>query len=424
MPESSAPPMIFLSYRRDDSAGHVGRLYDSLSAKFGSQRIFVDIDHISPGQDFVQVVDDAVARCAVLLVVMGKRWAGTGRIGKRRIDNPGDFVHLEVAGGLKRSGLRLIPVLVGGATMLGPAELPDDLKELARRNAFDLSDTRWKEDVARLTGELERALGPAGMPATPIISTATPRHIKLPHEIRLPEKVPEWTKWAGVAAAVLAVGFVARGVIGGRSTPVVTAAPAAQPTDVSVPTGDAPRPLPANLGAASATALRSAQQWRADAVLTQIDAKAPSSGSAAGQYQVAYTFRSPSDGAGLQVVTGISGTSPSVKRLTPVGGMALRPIPANFVDLSPAAQTARDSGMAGSVANAVLSVAGLAGRPGQPTWKIVPVQTDQYRVYYVDAVSGKLVHPTVASNTTRPARKAKDPLKSIGSAIGGIFKKH
>src|SRR5579871_974094 len=94
--------MIFLSYRRDDSAGHVGRLYDALSAKFGSERIFVDIDHISAGQDFVQVVDDAVARCAVLLVVIGKRWAGTGRVGKRRIDSPGDFVRLEVAGGLRR----------------------------------------------------------------------------------------------------------------------------------------------------------------------------------------------------------------------------------------------------------------------------------------------------------------------------------
>ena len=76
--DPTAPPMIFLSYRRDDSAGHVGRLYDSLSVRFGSQRIFVDIDHISPGQDFIQVVDDAVGRCAVLLVVMGKRWAGTG----------------------------------------------------------------------------------------------------------------------------------------------------------------------------------------------------------------------------------------------------------------------------------------------------------------------------------------------------------
>jgi hypothetical protein len=65
--------MIFLSYRRDDSGGHVGRLYDALSARFGSQRLFVDIDHISAGQDFVQVVDDAVARCAVLLVVIGKR---------------------------------------------------------------------------------------------------------------------------------------------------------------------------------------------------------------------------------------------------------------------------------------------------------------------------------------------------------------
>jgi hypothetical protein len=125
------PPMLFISYRRDDSGGHVGRLYDAMSVRFGAKRLFFDIDHIAPGQDFAKVIDDAVTRCAVILVVIGKRWAGPGKRGVRRIDDPGDFVRLEVAAALKREGLLVIPVLVAGGQMPSPAELPDDLKDLS-----------------------------------------------------------------------------------------------------------------------------------------------------------------------------------------------------------------------------------------------------------------------------------------------------
>ena len=125
----SVAPMFFISYRRDDSAGHVGRLYDALVAHFGRQRLFFDIDHIAPGQDFVQVLDASLNRCSVLLVVIGKRWAGTGRVGARRIDHADDFVRLEVAAGLRRQGLRVIPVLIQGMKMPSPASLPDDLKD-------------------------------------------------------------------------------------------------------------------------------------------------------------------------------------------------------------------------------------------------------------------------------------------------------
>ena len=155
---ASGAPMIFISYRRDDSGGHVGRLYDSLSAHFGRQRLFFDIDHIAPGQDFVQVLESSLSRSSVLLVVIGKRWAGSGRVGARRIDDSGDFVRLEVARGLLRPELRVIPVLMQGARMPGPAALPDDLKDLSRRNAIELSDLRWKEDVARLISSLESTM--------------------------------------------------------------------------------------------------------------------------------------------------------------------------------------------------------------------------------------------------------------------------
>jgi TIR domain-containing protein len=431
-PVSSAGPMIFLSYRRDDSAGHVGRLYDALSTRFGSQRIFVDIDHISPGQDFIQVVDDAVARCAVLLVVMGKRWGGTGRVGKRRIDDPGDFVRLEVAGGLKRTGLRIVPVLVGGATMLGPAELPDDIKELSRRNAFELSDTRWKEDVTRLITELDRILGPNPAPAS-ARSISLPKGIKLPQTVALPAGVPRWMRWTGVAVAVVAVGFVARGAVTHRSPPpVVTTAPAPSiPTNLSVPANDV-RKLPSNLdGAGHTVRTRVQTSWRGDARLTQIDARLPATASVSDPYQVSYTFRSPADGAGLTLMTGRS-QGDTAKRLPAAGGAAATPLPETFVDLPGAVATARDSGMIGDVRTAVLNAAGLAGHPGQAVWKIVPGQSDQYHVFYVDATTGRLVHPVAAppsASQTAATANPSHPSSPKGPGglikkIGGLFKKH
>jgi hypothetical protein len=446
-PDPTAPPMIFLSYRRDDSAGHVGRLYDALSARFGSQRIFVDIDHISPGQDFVQVVDDAVGRCAVLLVVMGKRWAGTGRVGKRRIDDPGDFVRLEVVGGLRRSGLRMIPVLVGGAKMLGPTELPEDLRELSRRNAFDLSDTRWKEDVARLTTELDRVMGPMATPATPVPAMQTPvvsatpvvaqPAIEIP-ALKIPAiKLPSWSKWAaigaGIAAAVVIVGFVARGALAHRApAPVVTAAPVSAPS-INVAT-DPPRVIPASLLDAGHGVLNDAQQWRGDAILTQIQATLPSGATASTPYLINYTFRSPADGAGLQVMTGAAGTTaPQTQKLKPIALPTIHALPSDLsVDLPAAVQAARDSGMVGDVRNATLTTAAQAGGPATTAWRIVPAPTDQFRIYYVDASTGKLLHGAAIPRAAAASQNASPNSNgnatsgpgSIIKKIGGIFHKH
>src|SRR3978361_1658032 len=174
----AAAPMIFISYRRDDSSGHVGRLYDALSAHFGRRRLFFDIDHIAPGQDFVRVLEDSLNRSSVMIVVMGKRWAGTGKIGARRIDDPGDFVRLEVASGLRRAGeLRLIPALIQGAKMPGPNSLPEELKELSRRNAIEMSDLRWREDVERLIASLEHDMAIAAPPTVAAPQMRTMREI-------------------------------------------------------------------------------------------------------------------------------------------------------------------------------------------------------------------------------------------------------
>jgi hypothetical protein len=395
-------------------------------------------------------VDDAVGRCAVLLVVMGKRWAGTGRVGKRRIDDPGDFVRLEVVGGLRRTGLRMIPVLVGGAKMLGPAELPEDLRELSRRNAFELSDTRWKEDVARLTTELDRVMGPMATPATPMPAIQTPVVSTTPavaqpvidlSSIKLPAiKLPSWSKWAGIAAgiaaAVVIVGFVARGALAHRApSPIVTAAPVSAPS-LNVAT-DPPRMIPASLLLAGHGMLSDAQQWRGDAVLTQIQATLPSSATGTTPYQINYTFRSATDGAGLQVMTGGVGTTgPQTQKLKPVALPSIRGLPPDLpVDLPAAVQTARDSGMVGDVRNATLTTAVQAGHSEMTAWRIVPASTDQFRVYYVDATSGKLLHgaaiPRVAtaSQNASPNSNGYTPptnnsAGNIIKKIGGIFHKH
>lgn len=150
---------IFISYRRDDSAGHAGRLYDKLSEGFGADQIFMDIDTIDPGLDFTEVIDRALASSKVVIALIGRRWTtATDGAGRKRLENPQDFVRMEVARSLE-TGIRVIPVLVQGATMPGPDELPEDLTALTRRHAIELSDVRWQYDVGRLTKAIEESLG-------------------------------------------------------------------------------------------------------------------------------------------------------------------------------------------------------------------------------------------------------------------------
>src|ERR1041384_6444797 len=148
---------IFISYRRDDSSGHAGRLFDKLSDHFGKDRIFMDIDTIEPGEDFVTVIENAVGSCEILIAVIGRNWlSGTsGTTG--RLDNPNDFVRVEIATALRRD-IRVIPVLVQRAAMPKPQDLPEDLARLTRRNAVELGDNRWHSDVDELIGVMEKLL--------------------------------------------------------------------------------------------------------------------------------------------------------------------------------------------------------------------------------------------------------------------------
>ena len=145
---------IFVSYRREDSSGHAGRIFDNLAAQFGQRQIFMDVDSIAPGEDFVEALRSAVGACDVLIAIIGRQWLTTSGGAGRRLDDPNDFVRLEIATALER-GIPVIPVLVQGATMPPPDALPQDLAKLSHRNALDISDVRWQHDVARLVDAIE-----------------------------------------------------------------------------------------------------------------------------------------------------------------------------------------------------------------------------------------------------------------------------
>ncbi len=190
-PSPSVEPKIFICYRRDDSQGSTGRLYDQLSAHFGPNRIFMDVDAIRPGEDFVQAIDEAVRSSGVFIAVIGKRWLGTGGKRSRAVDDPNDFVRMEVLAALERD-IRVIPVLVDDADMPRTRDLPSPLAKLTRRNAIEVSHTHWKRDVAQLIKELEVTVGVAkkgpSLPGTP--GTQSQRTFKTPFSSGLPADAP------------------------------------------------------------------------------------------------------------------------------------------------------------------------------------------------------------------------------------------
>jgi hypothetical protein len=158
---ASLPPAsgrIFLSYRREETAYPTAWLYDRLADRFGDDQVFKDVDSIELGDDFVEVITGAVGSCDVLLAVIGQRWlAATDEEGRRRLDDPADFVRLEIEAALARN-VRVIPILVDGARMPRTAELPASMVRLVRRQALELSPNRFELDTSRLLKVLDKTL--------------------------------------------------------------------------------------------------------------------------------------------------------------------------------------------------------------------------------------------------------------------------
>lgn len=149
---------IFINYRRDDSIAAAGRLHDRLAQAFGRKYLFMDVDHIPAGEDFVEFLNAQVAACDLFLVVIGPNWlSAKDANGNRRLDKPDDFVVIEIAAALKR-GIRVIPVLIDGAHMPSAEELPENLKALHRRNAVEVRNTHFGRDADALVHRIRESL--------------------------------------------------------------------------------------------------------------------------------------------------------------------------------------------------------------------------------------------------------------------------
>jgi TIR domain len=152
---------IFVNYRRDDDAGHTGRLYDLLKGPFKRDRIFMDVDGIEPSLDFRKKMVEQVEKCRVFLVVIGSRWLDIqDATGARRLDSQDDFVRLEIELALKRKKF-VIPILVGGAIMPLGADLPESIRALSELQAIHLTHDRFESDAERLIKTIKKVLRPS-----------------------------------------------------------------------------------------------------------------------------------------------------------------------------------------------------------------------------------------------------------------------
>jgi TIR domain len=247
-------PEIFISYRREDSSGHAGRLFDSMRERFGDESVFMDVTDIRPGVDFAEALESALSSCGVVLVVIGTQWLTcTDASGRRRLDDSGDHLRLEIVQALRR-GARVVPVLVRGAAMPGEGDLPEDLRALARRQAHELSDSRWSYDTQQLVRMIESDLGPPGRGNSrnrPIRSTAALEGALVPW-LRHP-----WVRVAAPATVLVllfalwsGIGERARRFIGSSPTdPGVTAEPVRDAAVEPGPQGASPENPPARLPA-------------------------------------------------------------------------------------------------------------------------------------------------------------------------------
>jgi len=151
-------PGVFISYRREDSSAWTGRLFDILSARFGRENIFMDLDGIEGGDDFVTVIEKKLQISDVLLAVIGNDWLTAKEAsGTRRLDNPRDFVRLEIGKALERN-IRVVPVLVAGAAMPRAEDLPQDLRKLSERQAVEIRDSHFHQDAEQLLTVLHKSL--------------------------------------------------------------------------------------------------------------------------------------------------------------------------------------------------------------------------------------------------------------------------
>ncbi|HEX4409249.1 MAG TPA: SUMF1/EgtB/PvdO family nonheme iron enzyme [Xanthobacteraceae bacterium] len=242
---------LFISYRRDDSAGHAGRLRDRLEREFGRDLLFMDVDAIPLGMNFIKVLRDEVSKCDVLLAIIGPNWSAIrDKEGKRRLDDKNDFVRIEVGTALTRD-IPVIPVLLDGAELPKPEELPPDLEELAVRNGIFVRHASFHGDMDRLIAGLLTSLGKgetltASSASAPIVRAAV-------QDASIPAQRAGRRRWPILmfgSAMVLAAAVVAAIIFKKppASTPPIPPLPiatATPPQPLPAPVASAPIPSPA-----------------------------------------------------------------------------------------------------------------------------------------------------------------------------------
>jgi len=178
---------IFISYRREDSADEAHRLSRELSSRFGDDNVFIDVEDIALGENFAEVIDQSVGFCDALIAVIGTKWlACTDAAGRRRLDDPQDWVRLEITAALGRD-MKVFPVLVGGAALPDARELPANLAPMVQHQALNLRAERFAEDADRLAQALDTVRRGAGTAAL-WFSLIVKRHRALdPLDLRKPE---------------------------------------------------------------------------------------------------------------------------------------------------------------------------------------------------------------------------------------------
>lgn len=197
---SSPAVRVFISYRRDDASAYAGRLYDSIAVPLGEENVFMDVDAIHPGSDFYEAIDEAISSCDVVIALIGRQWLwATDANGQRRLDDPEDVLRIELERALAH-GLVIIPARVQDAELPSPEDLPDSLAPLARRQAIELRDTSWRDDVDRLLRSLDRIAADRARAA----AGAPPASPRVPRRAREPSRARRKV-WLGLAVvAVLA----------------------------------------------------------------------------------------------------------------------------------------------------------------------------------------------------------------------------
>jgi hypothetical protein len=145
---------LFISYDREDTAGHSGRLRDDLISQFGTKNVFRDRESINAGEDFAQSIEMAITSSNVLIAIIGREWLNRINAKAQRPAQP-DFVRLEIASALEQK-ISVVPILIEGAAMPGPHDLPDDLVPLSHLHAIEIRDSAWGQDVKRLSSALNK----------------------------------------------------------------------------------------------------------------------------------------------------------------------------------------------------------------------------------------------------------------------------